>query len=398
MMNSDARKKAGLVLSGGGAFGAYEVGVINTLYGGRSPANGHTALDAAVFAGTSVGSFNAAVLAMNIDGAAASARRLNDIWLNAVADKGDGRGNGVYRFRGDVAEYVDPRVSGSSAEKLSRLLADADMLGGLAVRSAERFIKGRGSAVGRLAGLVDISVLLDTEPFANLVKSHVSPAVLRESSKVLSATATNWANGEPEDFNFRRMTDDQTWEAIRASAAIPGLFPAVTMAGQIFLDGGVVMNTPTLPAIEEGATELHVISLNPGVRDLQRTYTGSTLDILNHVYTSMVAANVSEDIESARWVNEGVEVLERLAGDNPPDFDSADGRRFVRVANMIWKKLEAEGELPARLTIHHYHPTSTLGGVLGMLNFDRAEIERMIAMGEADARTHDCDKNNCLIA
>lgn len=392
MANNSPTGKAALVLSGGGAFGAYEVGVINTLYAGKSPANNHTALDADVFAGTSVGNFNGAVLAMNIGGAAASAKRLNDIWLHAIADRNDGRGNGAYRFRGDVAEYP-----GTSAERLRRLLADADMLGGLAVRSAERFVSGRGSAVGRLAGLVDISVLLDTAPFEKLIRTSIDPTVLKASTKTFSATATNWANGEPEGFNFRTMTNEQTWDAIRASAAIPGLFPAVTMAGQVFLDGGVVMNTPTLPAIDAGATELHVISLNPTVRDLQRTYTGSTLDILNHVYTAMVAANVSEDIESARWINQGLEVLEALAGENPPDFDSADARRFLRVAGVIWRKFEAGGELPVRLTIHHYHPKKTLGGILGMLNFDLGEIERMIAWGEADAAAHDCEENGCVL-
>lgn len=380
------------MLSGGGAFGAYEVGVINILYGGRSPSTGKTPLDADVFAGTSVGNFNAAVLAMNTGGAAASAKRLNDVWLHAIADRNDGKGNGAYRFRGDVAES-----SGTSAEKLRRLLDDVDTFGGLAVRSAERFVTGRGSAAGRLAGLVDISVFLDTAPFENLIRTCIDPEALKSSPKSFSATATNWANGEPEGFNFRRMTREQTWDAIRASAAIPGIFPAVTMAGQVFLDGGVVMNTPTLPAIEEGATELHVISLNPTVRDLQRTYTGSTLDILNHVYTAMVASNVSEDIESARWVNEGIEVLERLSGDNPPEFDTADARRFTRVANVIWKRLKEEGELPAKLTIHHYHPKKTLGGVLGMLNFDLAEIERMIAWGEADASAHDCGENGCVL-
>jgi predicted acylesterase/phospholipase RssA len=60
--------KAGLVLSGGGAFGAYEVGAIKALYSGHSRATAGAPLDPDIFVGTSVGNFNAAVLAMNKGG------------------------------------------------------------------------------------------------------------------------------------------------------------------------------------------------------------------------------------------------------------------------------------------------------------------------------------------
>src|SRR5215510_349689 len=128
MATSTSKGIIGLVLSGGGALGAYEVGVIKALYAG-SPATNNTPLDATVFAGTSVGSFNAAVLAMNIDGPAASAKRLTDLWLDTIADQGDGLGNGVYRIRGDVTNYVDPRIPGSPVEQLARVLSDAGALG-----------------------------------------------------------------------------------------------------------------------------------------------------------------------------------------------------------------------------------------------------------------------------
>src|SRR5580692_11928836 len=115
-MVNESNHTAGLVLSGGGAFGAYEVGVINALYSGKSPATAGVALDAGVFAGTSVGSLNAAILAMNKGGAEASAKRLHDIWIHHVADNGDGRGNGVYRVRGHIGNYLDVRIPGSPLE------------------------------------------------------------------------------------------------------------------------------------------------------------------------------------------------------------------------------------------------------------------------------------------
>jgi len=77
-MRDDAARKSALVLSGGGAYGAYEVGVIKALFEGRSPSTTGTALDPDIFAGASVGGFNAAVLAMNDGGAIESARWIDE--------------------------------------------------------------------------------------------------------------------------------------------------------------------------------------------------------------------------------------------------------------------------------------------------------------------------------
>src|SRR5580693_1836035 len=89
-----------IVFSGGGAYGAYEVGVIKALAAGESSATGKKPLDADVFTGTSVGNFNAAVLTMLPGNPVEAAKRLEQIWLYEIADRGGARGNGVYRIRG----------------------------------------------------------------------------------------------------------------------------------------------------------------------------------------------------------------------------------------------------------------------------------------------------------
>jgi hypothetical protein len=110
----------------------------------------------------------------------------------------------------------------------------------------------------------------------------------------------------------------------------------------------------------------------------------------------MVAENIAEDIETARWINEGLEALEHLETDEA-HFETADGRRFVRAARTIRRRLEKEGELPRKVTIHRYYPKRPLGGVLGLLNFSRPSIEAMIEHGYADACEHDCMANGCVI-
>jgi len=393
----DSVVKTGLVLSGGGAFGAYEVGVIQALYGGKCPSTSGVALDADVFAGTSVGNFNAAVLAMNKDGAAASVERLYSIWTKDIADKGDGRGNGVYRIRGGAGDYLDPRTPGGPLEHLKQMFSDATAFSGLAASGARKILLGEGNPLQRAAGLFDISVLLDVEPFRNLVRNSIDPRALHNSPKSIVVTATNWSSGgaEPYDLNNPSVTDEETWAAIRASAAIPCLFPPVWMLDNYFIDGGVVMNAPIKPAVGKGATELHVVSLDPSVGDLPGEYAENTWDAFNRVYTAMVASKITADIESARAINRGVEIIERVAAGEK--VAGADGARFVKAADFIYRKLRKEQRLPRKLTIHRYHPKKALGGLLGMLNFEQAAIEEMIDQGYRDACEHKCLENGCVI-
>ena len=66
-MSREQRKKTALVLSGGGATGAYEVGVIKALVAGRSPSTGFQPLEPDAFLGNSIGCFNATMLVSGWD-------------------------------------------------------------------------------------------------------------------------------------------------------------------------------------------------------------------------------------------------------------------------------------------------------------------------------------------
>jgi NTE family protein len=393
-MRTDSANRSALVLSGGGAYGAYEVGVIRALLEGRSPSTSGP-LDPDVFVGTSVGSFNAAVMAMNKGGANESIAQLQAIWQDRVSDNGDGRGNGVYRIRGNPGDYLDPRIPGSPLAQLQRLFTDTASLGRAALPRMLNLLSPHGKLLDEIKCLIDVSVFLDVDPFCHLVEEFIEPRAIRESGKMLRVTATGWLNGDCQEFDFRRMTDEETWPAIRASAAIPGLFPSVKLWNEVFIDGGVVQNTPIKPAVDEDATEIHVISLNPQMMKLPESHIENTLDIFNRVYTAMLTTMVSEDIESARWVNEGVEVMERVEAGEEVDSDTM--QRFARVAGVISRQLRADGKLPSKLTIHRYYPSQCLGDVVGMLNFHRANIDAMIADGYKDACAHDCQANDCVI-
>ena len=71
------------------------------------------------------------------------------------------------------------------------------------------------------------------------------------------------------------------------------------MLNNYFIDGGVVMNTPIKPAIDHGADELHVISLDPSIPELPGKYADNTWDAFNRVYTAMVDTSASR--RTWRW-------------------------------------------------------------------------------------------------
>ena len=178
----------------------------------------------------------------------------------------------------------------------------------------------RASSTGmlsRVASQVDLSILLNTEPFAQLVKDTINPGVLRASlddsndkpAKKLSVIATSWGSGKARGFDFPNLNDAQIWEAIYASAAIPCLFPAVKMADEYYIDGGVLQNTPLTAAVDEGATEIHVISLTPADPNRSAEYTGTTFDILSRVLLAVVESNIRQDLEWVKEINRGLKRL-----------------------------------------------------------------------------------------
>ena len=85
-----------VVLSGGGAYGAYEVGAMKALFGAQSPVTHYAPLNARVFTGTSVGSFNAAFMSME-PGVESSltAAHLETLWVEQISDNPQTCGNGV---------------------------------------------------------------------------------------------------------------------------------------------------------------------------------------------------------------------------------------------------------------------------------------------------------------
>ena len=138
------------------------------------------------------------------------------------------------------------------------------------------------------------------------------------------------------------------------------------------------MSTPLRPAIQAGATDLHVIYMDPDVQQIPLPRLRNTLNTLYRMLVISFGVTVGRDIRTAAAINR------RLR--------SGGGAAF---ATRLSGETRDRSYRP--LTVHRYHPTEDLGGTFRWLEFDREHIIRLIERGYEDTRVHDCRANRCVI-
>jgi NTE family protein len=381
----------GLVLSGGGALGSYEIGVMKALFGGACATTGYKKLDADIFTGTSVGSYNAAYMASEpgVD-SLATLRVLERLWIERVAENAANCGNGVYRFRFLPLDFLSPACLGAHpmrpflqmAEDVRFTTADwFDRLGNFMRPDPAR--QGKRS----IADLVDISSLISTEPLLELITETIDLAKIRgNKDKALAIAATNWEIGQPHVFTKQQLDDKIGHKAIMASTAIPGVFPPIEVLGTKYVDGGVLLNTPLQPAIAAGSNVIHVIYLDPFLRDVHLNPYPSTLDTFTRMLNITAAAQVNHDVEHVRDINHGLHLIEHP--EDAEQLSAQESVNFVQAVEMMRKYL-AGGRKYRPLTIYRYRPSREVGGIMALLDFSRKNIEELIQLGYDDTVRHD---------
>jgi NTE family protein len=236
----------GLVLSGGGARGAYEAGVLSYLFEDL-PARLGRPVRFEIVTGTSVGAVHACYVAASQHDAGAG-RRLLDIWRSLSLD----------------------RVFAVGAIDLVRVPWQLLGLGG--VRAA---LPALGAVPERLPGLFDTgwleSIVLDNVDWPSLRRNLADGTV-----RALAVAATEIATGRSVVFVDRQDAGEPGWAGDRfvvpraaqigpphalASAAIPLIFPAIRIDRTYYCDGGLRLNTPLSPALRLGAQRVLVIGL-----------------------------------------------------------------------------------------------------------------------------------------
>jgi NTE family protein len=235
------RGKTALVLAGGAARGAYEVGVVDYVLKDVARAIGRD-VPIDILCGTSAGAINACFLAAHADAPTARADRLRARWLELR-----------------IEEVVRP----STSEIFG-------MIGSLFGRKR----RPPGPADERRGGLLDPagieSIVSGQIPFER-IGEHMRAGRLCG----LTVSTTHVASGRTVVFVERKEAGLPSWSRdptmtalateIRAdhalaSAGVPFLFPAVRIDGEFYCDGGLRQNVPLSPARRLGADGLIVVN------------------------------------------------------------------------------------------------------------------------------------------
>ncbi len=390
--------KHAVILSGGGAYGAYEVGVLKAIMTGLMPQIGFVKADPDIYTGTSVGAINAAVM-VSQNGAGVpppeAVAFLEDVWLNLIAENIETCKNGAYRLRANFFKYLNPRCLTDPSRSLAEFSEDGVFLAENFLARTVNFFNSSGSIPTRALEFVDVSAFVSSDPIERLVRQIISLEAIRRSAKSLTVVAANWSTGEVKKFFNRDFSDEIGHQAVLASAAIPGFFPPQYIAGEPYVDGGVVMNTPLKCAIQAGADFLHVIYLDPDIKKLPLKVLQNTYNTMDRTVLINNATVTNEDVATASWINDGLDTIERVRkGEVSSDVDM---RNFIRVAAQIQKRIR-QGAPYKKLTIHRYHPDyDPGGGGIGTLNFDRKRLAGLIERGVKDTVGHRCDDSRCIV-
>ncbi|TRZ68606.1 MAG: patatin-like phospholipase family protein [Comamonadaceae bacterium] len=296
-----------LVLSGGGARAAYQVGVLQAIAAIRREQNQEQKAELRVnpfpiVVGTSAGAINAAALACGADDFEATVTKIAKTWSAMHADH-------IYQ-----------------ADSLSMARSGAQWLSMISV----------GWMVAKWWRIKPRS-LLNNAPLGQLLSNLVPLERLQDligqgHLKALAITASSYTSGQHVTF-FQGLNDLPLWErsqryALRApitlahllaSSAIPFIFPAKALAVQshqeYFGDGSMRQSAPLAPAIHLGADRILVIGA--GRMNESKADDGSQADgaypslaqIAGHAMSSIFLDALAVDIERVRRINQTITLV-----------------------------------------------------------------------------------------
>ena len=369
-----------LVLAGGGARGAYEMGALSVLLpaleqAGRSPR---------LVVGTSIGALNAAFVASAVDRPVAElVAEGKRIWREVEYGQVL-RGLGTLRGLGRLGAYIG-EVAGLPVRATS-VLDPAPL-----ERTIPALIPFERLHANVAAGLVDAAVVATSASSSRSVVFHTRrPSPARDDKRGIDYVRT--LPGA---------------EHVRASAAIPVLFPAVRVGSPAsargwYFDGGTRLNTPIKPAISLGADRVVVVGLN-SIAGRVRRADGPQPDLAegaSQLVQAVLVDPLVNDIQTLATENRMV--TDALAGGA-----TVMGRRPIPYVFVAPRTVDAIGRLAAKVFNRHFagargllrsRDMAVLGHLLGggrdaihgeLLSyvFFQAEFTReLLELGRQDAR------------
>ncbi len=328
--NAIGQPKTGLVLTGGGARAAYQVGVLKAI--SKLVFKTHCGNPFPIITGTSAGAINATVLASYAQNPAVGIRSLEKVWLNFSVDK---------IFRSDFTGIV---------------------------RNAGRWTKS--IFIHDYHKKRQLS-LLNNEPLKDLLArvvhyDNIQKAIDSNHLDALCITASGYTTGQSVSF-FQGKQELHGWKRHRrigckaiierkhllASSAIPLVFPAVKVNREFFGDGSVRFLSPLSPAIHLGAERILVVGVDPINEEKDRhpkdLVYPTTADIAGHVLDSVFVDSLDSDLERISRINKtlnlipqevreketNLRTIETLSISPSKDLSALSGKYFHTLPAMV---------------------------------------------------------------
>src|SRR5687768_18024890 len=286
------KPRAGLVLTGGGARAAYQVGVLKAV---RDILGSPVKNPFPILCGTSAGAINAASLAAYADDFTRAVGNLLEFWEHMRCEL-------IYR-----------------TDRWNIMKSGARWLGAMMLLSRHNPVS-----------------LLDNDPLRTLIAKHLDVTRIQghiDSGALYAAcvTASGYTSGQSVSF-FQGGSGLEGWERnqrlgaavslkmehLLASAALPFLFPAVKVHREYFGDGSMRQIAPVSPALHLGADRVLVVGTGRQSVDPARARSNvypSLAQIAGHALNSIFLDSLSVGIERLERVNRTVRLIppEKLA-------------------------------------------------------------------------------------
>ena len=381
-----------LVLPGGGARGAYEIGALSVLLPALHARGEHVS----ILCGTSVGALNAALLgSLAAEPVDTQVEQALDRWR--TMRKGD-----------VVAPIIGPR----SLLTVARLIGEALEIPGLRLGSLldpspirgniERWIDWLALHRNVRNGVIDAVCVL-----ATALSTGTSVAFIESRHRPPRARAGD---------DIRYVRSGLSGEHVRASAAIPLLFPPVKVeqplsAADHYVDGGTRLNSPIKPALALGAERVIVVGFEPfGAHSKPAARTGPPrlADVAANVIDGLLVDQVRNDLHRLAAINSFfVEAPTSGTSRSALAYRTAHGQKPYRRVSYALVAPSQPGEIGAiaeAVFTERYGGlrglrdpdfplmsrllggrTRSRGELLSFLLFERTFVDALIEAGRADA-------------